>query len=219
MNLLTMTKENVASNLGAPAEVLGGSMKTTSLAATLGVASVLCAGSLAAGPSHPRDGANQSNAAAPALAGTNNGAACKVSFATSTSNFVPPDDLNSASSAPYRALAVAAVKPCMGNVIAFFTSEVNTSGAGDFIHVIAMATCVATAGLSNPCTVGQQVEGSPGPGHLYLQGNQLPGFATNSVIFVFPNLNRGQWRFEILVGGNSHASLGYRTLVVEMFGA
>ncbi len=104
--------------------IKGDIMKTTNLAAALGVASMLCAGAVTADPTHPRGGANQSNAAAPTATGTNNGATCKVSFATDTTTFTPPDDMTNAAADPnsYAALGVSAVKPCMGNVIAFFNA-------------------------------------------------------------------------------------------------
>lgn len=196
-------------------------MKTTNLAAALGVASMLCAGAVTADPTHPRGGANQSNAAAPTATGTNNGATCKVSFATDTSTFTPPDDMINATADPnsYAALGVSAVKPCMGNVIAFFNAETNTTTSGGFIHAIGLATCVATGGLSNPCTVGQKVYAEPGAGsHHFLQTNQQSQ-ETHAAIFVFPQMNRGQWRFQILVGGNGASNVQWRSLVVEMFGS
>ena len=76
----------------------------------------------------------------------------------------------------------------------------------------ARATCIATGGLATPCTVGDVVFANPG--HTYLQTN-VEGTETHSMMFVWPVLARGVWRFQALPGGNGTAYIDYRTWNIQ----
>jgi hypothetical protein len=103
-----------------------------------------------------------------------------------------------------------------GAVIGMFVSEVSTATAGDFIHIDMRATCTGTGGLASPCTVGQQVFGSPG--HMFMQ-NVQSGTQTHSIQMAWTGLPCGLWTFEVLPGGNNHANLQFRSFAVEAFNA
>ena len=134
---------------------------------------------------------------------------CKLGYDTETSSLTPPDDSTTDNSP---AGSVQFKKQCQGAVVARWDGEYNGTGGSDFLHMDMRATCVATGGTSTPCTVGQQVFGSPG--HTVLQtGGSTVG--TRSAQWVFNNLKRGVWKFEALPGGNGSAFIGFRTLTVE----
>jgi hypothetical protein len=86
--------------------------------------------------------------------------------------------------------------------------------AGGYITIDMRATCVRTAGFTNPCTVGQQVFAFPP--HTYLQSARASA-QTHSMIMAFPALKTGLWKFEVLPGGNNSAALQYRTFRIETF--
>ena len=134
---------------------------------------------------------------------------CKLGYDTETSTLTPPDDSTTDNSP---AGTVQFKKGCPGAVVARWDGEYNGTGSSDFLHMDMRATCVGTGGFNSPCTVGQQVFGSPG--HTFLQtGGATEG--TREAQWVFTGLKRGQWKFEALPGGNNSASIGFRTLTVE----
>ena len=143
--------------------------------------------------------------------GTSTGGGCGMGYDTETAENKPPDD-STTNNAP--AAVVTLKKTCPGAVVANFTSELSTPTASDFIHVDMRATCTATGGLSMPCTVGQEIFGSPG--HTFLQHGAATK-TTGSMQMVWTGLKRGVWKFEVLPGGNNVASLQFRTFVVEAF--
>ena len=145
------------------------------------------------------------------VAGQSTGGGCGMGYDTQSSTLIPPDDSTSDNVA---AATVTLKKVCAGAVTVQFVSETGTATAGDFVHIDMRATCVGTGGLANPCTVGQQVFGSPG--HTFLQ-NATSGVQTHAVQMVWSALPRGRWRFEVLPGGNNRASLQFRSFVVEAF--
>ena len=136
------------------------------------------------------------------------GAPCRIGFDTQTGTLIPPDDSTSDNVA---AGTVTFVRPCAGPVIGTFTGEIGTAVAGDFIHLDMRATCIGTAGLSNPCTVGSQTFASPG--HTFMRNGQGPE-QTHTVQMVWTGLKKGQFRFEALPGGNNSANLQFRSFVV-----
>lgn len=147
------------------------------------------------------------------IVGQSTGGGCRMGYDTQTSTNIPPDDSTSDNLA---AATVNIRKVCPGAVTGMFVSEVSTSVAGDFIHIDMRATCTGTGGMSNPCTVGQQVFASPG--HTFMKNTQS-GVQTHSVQMVWTGLPRGLWRFEVLPGGNNSANLQFRSFVVEAFNA
>lgn len=153
-----------------------------------------------------------SDTAAALITGQSTGGGCRMGYDTQTSENVPPDDTN-ADNAP--AASVTINKPCAGAVIGQFTSEVGSTPTADhFISLDMRATCTGRGGFANPCTVGQQVYGSPL--RVYLKTGPAP-FGTSAMNTVWSGLRRGIWRFEVLPGGNNVASLHYRTFHVEAF--
>ena len=164
-----------------------------------------------AGESKDHDRDASPSAARALITNQSTGGGCAMGYDTQTSTLVPPDDSTSDNVA---AATVTIKKVCPGAVTGHFVSETSTATAGDFIHVDMRATCVGTGRLSNPCTVGQQVFGSPG--HTFMQ-NATSGVQTHSVQMVWTGLPRGKWRFEVLPGGNNRASLQFRSFVVEAF--
>jgi hypothetical protein len=145
------------------------------------------------------------------IAGTATGAPCRTSYDTETSSNTPPDE-STTDNVP--AASVQFKKPCAGAVIASFDTEVNGSGASDFLHADVRGTCVGTGGTASPCTVGSVVFASPG--HTFLQTGATT-VGTRSAQWVFANLPRGIWKFEVLPGGNGAAFLGFRTLIVSAY--
>lgn len=178
------------------------------LTATLVVTGAVAYGAVT-GPTHDRDAPT----AAPQIAGQSTGGGCRMGYDTQTTTNIPPDDSTSDNTA---AATVNIRKVCPGAVTGMFTSEVSTSGAGDFIHIDMRATCTGTGGMASPCTVGQQVFASPG--HTFMR-NVQGGVQTHSVQMVWTGLPRGLWRFEVLPGGNNSANLQFRSFVVEAFNA
>jgi hypothetical protein len=134
---------------------------------------------------------------------------CWIAFDTQTSTITPPDD--STSDNP-PASTIDLRKPCVGEVIGTFSSEVSTTGAGSFIHIDMRATCIATGGFTSPCTVGTVAFASPG--HTFFQNNVQPGIEVNTTTMVWNTLPRGVWRFQVLPGGGGGANLQFRTFVV-----
>jgi hypothetical protein len=162
----------------------------------------------AVGPgSHPRDTGAQA-----AVTGQSTGGDCRIGFDTQTNVLTPPDDSTS-DNVP--AGTVNLTKQCQGAVVAVFSSEVNASAAGEFIHLDMRATCTGTGGFTNPCTVGQIVFGQPG--HTFFQNAAVSGIQVHSMTMVFPGLRRGLWRFEVLPGGNGTAFVDFRTFTVQAF--
>lgn len=147
---------------------------------------------------------------APLIAGSASGGGCKAGYDTETSINTPPDD--STSDNP-PAASVTFTKPCAGAVVGQLTSEVSVASGG-FIHLDMRATCLGTGGFSNHCTVGQQVFGSPG--HTFLDSN-AGGIETHAMDMVWSGLAPGQWKFEVLPGGNGNSFVDFRTFFVEAF--
>jgi hypothetical protein len=171
-----------------------------------GGAIALAAGS--GGPVHPRTGTSLKS---PAKITSAMGQPCTAGYDTEVATNTPPDDTTTDNSP---AASVSIRKQCVGAVIGRFSGEVSVPGAGDFIHIDMLATCVAAAGLSNPCTVGEQVFGSPG--HTFFS-NGADAFGVHAVDMVWSGLSRGKWKFEVLPGGNSVANLQFRTFDVTAF--
>jgi hypothetical protein len=177
------------------------------------VALALSTGLACAQGQHPRATAS-SQAAAPLASGFANGAPCKTAVDTQTGVFTPPDDSTLDNGA---ANTVAFIKTCNGIVVATFSAEVNTPNAGNTIHLDIRATCVATAGQVDPCTVGQTVTASPG--HTFLR-NTSGATQVHSMTMFFPALKRGQWRFRAQLGapaGNTTANVEFRTFLVQAY--
>ena len=145
------------------------------------------------------------------IAGQSTGGGCRMGYDTQSSTLTPPDD-STADNVP--AASVTITKPCAGAVVGQFQSEVSTTTAGAFIHIDMRATCTATAGFANACTVGSQVFGSPG--HTFLQ-NVSAGVQTHGVNMVWTGLPKGRWTFDVLPGGGAGANLQFRTFHVEAF--
>jgi hypothetical protein len=180
---------------------------------------LICASTLAAAfvgstialgqATHPRQGA--APGITPKAFTTTQGGACAAAADTRTDILVPPDD-STVDNAP--AGAVALTKTCDGITIGTLTTETNTSGAGDFIHLDMFADCVAAAAQPNPCTVGQRVFAFPG--HTFVQTVQA-GTQTHTMSMVWPSLQKGRWRFFAKVGGNNHAFVDFRTFTVVTY--
>ena len=169
------------------------------------------AGYAAASTHHPDPNRSQGVSAAVTAdpANVSAGGPCKVGYDTETNSLTPPDD-STTDNTP--AGTVSFRKGCIGVVIARFDGEYNGSDAGNFIHMDLRATCTGTGGLSNACTVGQQVFAQPGHTFLQTGGNTV---GTRSAQWAFPALGRGVWTFDALPGGDGTAFLGFRTLTVE----
>lgn len=165
------------------------------------------AGAAGGGATHARGGAESGTEAT----GAGTGGGCGMAYDSETSTNIPPDDTTS-DNAP---AAVATLKKgCPGSTVAVFESEMSTPSSADFIHLDMRATCTATGGYSNPCTVGSTFYASPG--HTFAQ-NGPTSFGTRSVQQVFTALKRGVWKFEVLPGGNNSANLQFRTFTVQSF--
>ena len=134
-----------------------------------------------------------------------------MGYDTQSGTLIPPDDTTTNNVA---AGTVTFKKTCAGAVTATFSSEVSSPGASDFIHLDMRATCTGTAGLSNPCTVGQEIFASPG--HSFFQ-NGATAFHVSSATMVWTGLPKGMWRFEALPGGNNIANLQFRSFTVQSF--
>ncbi len=187
------------------------------LAALAGALALVITGAVAygagLGTDHDRGGTSPSAQAQARITNQSTGGGCRMGYDTQSSTLIPPDDSTADNVA---AATVNIRKVCPGAVTANFVSEVSTSTAGDFIHIDMRATCTGTGGLASPCTVGQQVFGSPG--HTFMQ-NVSAGVQTHSVQMVWTGLPRGLWRFDVLPGGNNRANLQFRSYVVEAFNA
>jgi len=131
---------------------------------------------------------------------------------TQTGVFTPPDD--STGDVDNTANKVAFIKTCTGIVVATFSAEVNTSNAGEFIHLDMRATCTNPANLSDPCTVGQTVVAFPG--HTFLR-NSVGSTQVHSMTMFFPPLKKGKWAFKVGVGGNGTANVQFRTFLVQAY--
>lgn len=196
---------------------LAGSSRMTAYA-LIAASAVLVSGTAFAvasgdhGPNHSRT-AGTSDAAQSEIVGESTAGGCRMGFDTQTSTLIPPDD-STADNVP--AATVKMRKVCQGAVVGRFVTETSTSTAGDFIHIDMRATCTGTGGMTDPCTVGHQVFGSPG--HTFMQNAQA-GVQTHSVTMVWTGLKRGLWRFDVLPGGNNRANLQFRSYVVEAFNA
>lgn len=179
--------------------------------ATLGLVTggatwVVAAGSDA---THPRGG--ETATADPRITAQSTGGGCRMGYDTQTSTNTPPDDSTS-DNLPANTVKIR--KVCPGAMVATWTGEISSPAAADFIHMDMRATCTGTGGMNNPCTVGQQVFGSPG--HTFVQ-NGATSFGTRSLTMAWTGLKRGLWRVEALPGGNNSANVQFRTLVVEAF--
>ncbi len=148
----------------------------------------------------------------PRVTGQVAGGGCRAGFDTQTATLVPPDDSTTDNVA---ASTVRLHKTCQGPVVGTFSAEVATPGAGDFVHLDMRATCTGTGRQTNPCTVGEQVSASPG--HSFFQNGQASTHV-GAVTMVWTGLKRGNWKFEVLPGGNGVANLQFRTFTVEAFG-
>ncbi len=190
--------------------------KRVAVVTLVGLVFVLAGAGLVAASSpdpaeHPR-AADTGVAAVPRATGQVAGGGCRVGFDTQTATLVPPDDTTSDNVA---ASTVRLHKTCQGPVVGTFSSEVATPGAGDFVHVDMRATCVGTGRQTNPCTVGEEVFASPG--HSFFQNGQASTHV-GAVTMVWTGLKRGNWKFEVLPGGNGVANLQFRAFTVEAFG-
>ena len=87
-------------------------------------------------------------------------------------------------------------------------------GQGGFISVDMRATCTGTGGQTDPCTIGRVVYASPGDTFIADEDAEAK---THSMTMVWSNLKRGQWRFEVLAGGDGVSTLTERSFVVEAF--
>jgi hypothetical protein len=155
---------------------------------------------------------HEGKARAAAIATNTSGGVCKAGFDTEQDQLVPPDDNPNGN---LDAGFVRLTKKCSGAVSITFSSETNTSGAGDFIDMFFFATCTGTGGYTHHCTVGNQKAGSPG--ETLFQHNVFPETQTQSVTEVFSGLKRGKWLFEAVPGGNNHAFLRSRTTMVQAY--
>jgi hypothetical protein len=173
------------------------------------VIGLLIAGAGAADAKSAAEHARSASKVSPKIVGATKGI-CVTGFDTETGILTPPDDSTSDNVA---AGTVTLIQKCSGVAVGRFTSEVVTSGAGDFIHIDMRATCVGTGGFTAPCTVGQQIFASPG--HSFFQNNVQPGFEVNGINMVWSGLKPGVWKYEVLPGGNNHAFLDFRTFTVE----
>jgi hypothetical protein len=155
------------------------------------------------------DTARQDAKSGPLISGTGKGGGCKMGYDTESSTLTPPDDSTADNVA---AGSVTLTKGCNGPVVGQFTSEVGISSGG-FIHIDMRATCIGTGGFTNHCTVGQVTFASPG--HTFFSQNpgNIETHAMNMVWVLLP----GQWRFDVLPGGNGTAFLDFRTFTVEAF--
>ena len=161
-----------------------------------------------AGAGDPDERSNLADAIA--ITGTT-GKTCQSGYDTQRGTLIPPDD-STADNTP--AATVQITKKCPGAAVGAFTSEVSTSSGGS-LHLDMRATCVATGGLTNPCTVGTVVIASPG--HVFFQNNNPASSEMNAHQGVWSGLQRGVWRFEVLPGGGGNARLDYRTFVVTTY--
>jgi hypothetical protein len=182
-----------------------------------GAAALFVGGIAASGPVHAGQAVHArpaTQSVTPLIAGQASGGGCSMGYDTQTATLTPPDD--STSDNP-PAGVVTINKPCPGAVVGNFTSEVNNTVAGDFIHIAMRATCIGPAGMTDPCTVGSQFFAHPGTGvHIFMRSTQ-GSYQTHSVQGVWTGLKRGRWKFEVLPGGNNSADLVYRSFVVEAF--
>lgn len=160
---------------------------------------------------HPRGEGAQAAAQSARITGHSFGTLCRMGYDTQTVTLIPPDDTTVDNVA---AGTVTFKKTCAGAVTATLSAEINTSVAGDFIHLDMRATCTDTGGLSNPCTVGQQVFASPG--HTFFQNVQA-GVQVHSATMVWTGLPKGVWRFDALPGGNNSANLQFRAFTVQSY--
>lgn len=136
---------------------------------------------------------------------------CHMGAFTETSSLTPPDD-SVGDNVP--AAVVTMKKTCAGPVVGAFTAEAFTAGAGTFIHVTMLATCVAKGGLKKACVGGQEFTAAPG--HAFFQNEGGQG-ESNAATGLWRSLKRGVYEFEVLPGGDGTASLGFRTFVVEAY--
>ena len=161
------------------------------------------------GADHPR-GSDSAKASARITGQATNGG-CRMGYDTQSSTLIPPDDSTVDNAA---AGSVTIRKPCTGAVIGRFSSEVSVPNAGDFIHIDMRATCTGGGGFASPCTVGEQIFGSPG--HSFFN-NGADAFHVGSIQMAWTGLRRGIWRFDVLPGGNNSANLQFRSFVVEAY--
>jgi hypothetical protein len=146
-----------------------------------------------------------------AITGQSTGGDCRLGVDTDT-NVVTPAFAGTVVS------SVSITKTCQGVVVGQFTSETDGSGASanDFLRLSMRATCTATGGLTNPCTVGQVVFAQPD--NARLSNNLQAEIETRGMDAVFPNLRRGVWRFDAIVAGDGAiAQMISRTFHVEAF--
>lgn len=160
---------------------------------------------------HPRDEGAKAAAGSARITGHSFGTLCRMGYDTQSSTLTPPDD-STADNVP--AATVSFKKTCVGAVTATLSAETSTTAAGAFIHLDMRATCTGTGGLSNPCTVGQQIFGSPG--HTFFQNVQA-GVQVHSATMVWTGLPKGVWRFDALPGGGQSANLQFRTFTVQSY--
>jgi hypothetical protein len=152
-----------------------------------------------------RTGKSPEAASATAVA---SGPPCRTGVVTYREPSFPPN--HSTKDNPTSA-GIALLKDCDGMVLATFTTE---ALVGDFIHLDMYATCVATAGQSNPCKVGRVVKADPG--HMILSEN-VPAISTHTVTMLWPDLKKGKWQFQVRAGGGGFSLLGFRTFVVQIY--
>lgn len=191
-------------------------MKSTMRVATMScavVAMLAAAGSANAGPeTHPRarDGAAAGQAVPPPPPGAT-GALCKTAFDASTGSITPPDDSTDDNPA---AASVTMLKLCIGPVIGRIAAEVTAEARNSFIHVDLRATCIKPKG-QNPCTAGDVVYAAPG--HTFMATGPLK-VQSHAVQMLWDDLPSGQWKFEVLPGGDGTAFMGWRMMTIDAYG-
>jgi hypothetical protein len=159
-----------------------------------------------------RDDRGQQKASVGAVKANTSGGVCKAGFDTKNQPLTPPDDTQNNNTPAGK---VAFKKKCSGAVSITFSSETNTSGAGDFIDLTFRATCTGSGGYKHHCKAGNTKDASPGT--TFFQDNTFPDIQVQSVTEVFPGLKRGKWTFEVLPAGNNHAYVDYRTTMVQAY--
>jgi hypothetical protein len=114
-------------------------------------------------------------------------------------------------------VSVTMTKPCTGAVTAEFNAVVYANQSTQQVFVLGVAKCVGTGGYATPhCTVGQVIQGSPGPVIFKDMGVVTSG-ESHSADFVWTGLKRGKWRFDIRPTGFNDPSLEYRSLIVNAY--
>ena len=151
---------------------------------------------------------------ATSLNGQASGGGCRLGVDTDAAAGIPSAEGDVVS-------AVQIKKTCPGVVVGQFTTETflveEPTGEG-FLVLLAEAQCVATGGLSSPCSPGQTVAASPTEKGIVLDGDVQSHIETRGMNFVWKNLKRGVWVFYVVIfGDGANAAIGFSTFHVEAF--